>query len=102
MENWFKMFQETFCSEFSLWIDSVNDYIIELSEYSYNLNDITKKIHPDLWDEEMERSKYILYDKDWEGNRCNLIVHQAYSMWKSKLDPKEAARFLIMDFQEKD
>lgn len=96
--NWLNLFTETLSVEFSCWLRGATNHIAEKTCYGYNVHDITKELYPDLYDEEREKANYVMYDRDWQGNRCNLRIHPLFKMWKSGLNPKESAQFFLDEF----
>ena len=99
MNNWLELWQETISYKFQNWVDEVDENINILSDYCYGMEDITKSISIDLWDEETKRSRFVTYDRDWMGERFGLIVHPAFTMWKSGLETRESAKFLLDEFK---
>ena len=98
-ESWLDLYQETFSKEFSAWLRDAERYLATKTCYGYNVGDITRAIIPDLWDEEMESTKFVLYDVNWQNERCNLQVHPLFKMWKSGLEPQESIKLLLKDFK---
>lgn len=93
-----EIFTESLGSEFQLWISGVKNHLMEISCYGVNLDDVTKTICDDLFDVEIGRTKFITYNRDWQGDHIDIEIHPAYNMYKEKIMPKEAAEKLYKKY----